>query len=140
MLKIRSTLVNFFVFWELGLLILNFAQCIFGLFVLFTYWQDLYWSHETSFHCVGFPQVLHIRDTFLQCNYNILLDLNWCLSISLQCDYYNRKPRELEFHYLRVHTKEKNFMCDKCDFRAIIAAEIDRHVRQVITKCRTPLI
>ena len=24
-------------------------------------------------------------------------------------------------------------MCDKCDFRAIIAAEIDRHVRQVIT-------
>ena len=79
MLKIRSTLVNFFVFWELGLLILNFAQCIFGLFVLFTYWQDLYWSHETSFHYAGFPKVLHIHDAFLQCNYNILLalNLNW---------------------------------------------------------------
>ena len=31
-------------------------------------------------------------------------------------------------------------MCDKCDFRAIIAAEIDRHVRQVISNCRIPLI
>jgi len=46
------------------------------------------------------------------------------------CDYYNRKPRDLEFHYVRVHTKEKNFMCDKCDFRGMMAAEIDRHIRQ----------
>ena len=46
------------------------------------------------------------------------------------CDYYNRKNRELEYHYLRVHTKEKNFMCDKCDFRSFRTAEIDRHVRQ----------
>ena len=49
------------------------------------------------------------------------------------CEYYNRKPRDLEFHYVRVHTKEKNFMCDKCDFRAMMAAEIDRHIRQVKT-------
>ena len=50
-----------------------------------------------------------------------------------QCDYFNHRKSEREIHYLRVHVKEKRFMCDKCDFRALLRGEMDRHVREVST-------
>ena len=34
-----------------------------------------------------------------------------------QCDYWHKKARDLQSHFLRQHSKEKNFLCDKCDHR-----------------------
>ena len=31
----------------------------------------------------------------------------------------------------RVHLKQKNFLCDKCEFRAFIQPELDAHIREV---------
>ena len=33
-------------------------------------------------------------------------------------------------HIQRVHLKAKNFLCDKCEFRAFIQAELDAHIRE----------
>ena len=33
-------------------------------------------------------------------------------------------------HVQRVHLKAKNFLCDKCEFRAFMQAELDDHIRQ----------
>ena len=46
-----------------------------------------------------------------------------------QCDYWHKKSRDLQSHYLRAHLKEKNFLCDKCDHRAYSRADVDRHIR-----------
>ena len=33
--------------------------------------------------------------------------------------------------YARHHLKEKNFLCDKCEFRAYSSADIDKHYKEV---------
>ena len=58
-------------------------------------------------------------------------DLKHIFCKSEGCEYWNRKGRELNSHYVRNHSKEKKYLCDKCDFRAYSRTDIDRHVREV---------
>lgn len=49
----------------------------------------------------------------------------------LQCEFWARQKNKLDKHVQRVHLRQKNFLCEKCDFRGFIQAELDVHVREV---------
>ena len=48
-----------------------------------------------------------------------------------QCEFWARQKNKLDKHVQRVHLRQKNFLCDKCDFRGFIQAELDVHIREV---------
>ena len=66
------------------------------------------------------------------------------------CDFWHKRSRDLcnrkyyqsnifyaililtyTADYARHHLKEKNFLCDKCEFRAYSSADIDKHYKEV---------
>ena len=49
----------------------------------------------------------------------------------MQCEFWSRQRNRLDNHVQRVHLKQKNFLCDKCEFRAFIQPELDAHIREV---------
>ena len=55
----------------------------------------------------------------------------------LQCEFWARQKNKLDKHVQRVHLRQKNFLCEKCDFRGFIQAELDVHVREVCIVLRS---
>ena len=52
-------------------------------------------------------------------------------NIIFQCEFWSRQRNKLDTHIRRVHLRQKNFLCDKCEFRAFIQPELDAHIREV---------
>jgi hypothetical protein len=87
--------------------------------------KHYHWEELRHFFCKE-PTVSKKINIIHQLQYG-----NICNIIFLQCDFWSNRPKVMEGHVERVHMNKKNFLCDRCDFRAFKKAELDAHVREV---------